>query len=63
MNDWPKCDHVIVQYDVQPPVMRCERCGNRNVLTLPQRSDSLVALLKAFVQAHATCTPQPGPPV
>lgn len=48
-------DHVVIKYDVQPPVMLCERCGCEQALGLPCPLPELCARGEAFAAAHADC--------
>lgn len=53
--DWVK----VVVRDVEPAELRehlhCERCGQRQVLALPQEIEALCRVAKGFEQAHSEC--------
>lgn len=51
-------DHIVIKYDVKPPVIRCMHCGYEQVLALPMAVSVLVAMNKAIVKDHRNCKPR-----
>lgn len=52
-------DHVVVNYDTQPPVFMCMRCGVTEEMELPVRIMRLTKLCRAFTLKHEDCLVQP----
>ena len=52
---------VVVKYDVQPPLLLCERCGESRALKLPMSIDDLGKLSKAYIALHKLCPPKEVP--
>lgn len=46
-------DHIVIKYDVQPPVIKCLHCGYEQVLALPM--SVIVAMGYAFTKDHRNC--------
>lgn len=51
-------DHIVIKYDVQPPVIRCMHCGYEQVLSLPMSVDLLVSMSKVISKEHRNCKPK-----
>jgi len=50
MKSW-----IILKYDIQPPVLRCERCGKTETVILPAPVDDLLKGWKEFSNKHKNC--------
>lgn len=49
-------DWIVLKYDVQPNVMICERCGDKQVMPEGSiRFSIMEALLNAFMKLHKNC--------
>jgi hypothetical protein len=48
-------DWVVIKYDVQPPVLKCERCGATQVLALPMSVSFFVGGVEAWAFHHRYC--------
>ncbi len=48
-------DWVVVKYDVQPPMLLCERCGATETLRLPMSVSFLIGGVEAWGERHSTC--------
>jgi hypothetical protein len=46
---------VVLDYGTQPPVLRCERCGETHTVRLPQSVDGFVAMSDGFCTVHQSC--------
>lgn len=53
----PNNDHVVINYDTQPPVFLCTRCQKSEELELPVRITRLSKLCRAFTLKHEDCQP------
>jgi len=54
-------DWIIIKYDVQPPVLVCERCSETRELHLPAAVDDVVKQAQAFAEGHKFCKkPEPS---
>jgi len=56
----PNIDHVVLNYDTQPPVFLCTHCKESEKLELPVRITRLSKLCRAFALKHEDCVAQPG---
>lgn len=54
----PKVDWCVVDYKVQPPVLKCLRCGETAPLPLPAELRKVVARLDGFTITHKLCKPR-----
>ena len=50
-----RCPWVVLDYGTQPPVLRCERCGETHTVRLPQSVDGFVAMSDGFCTVHQFC--------
>ena len=49
------CNWVVVQYDIQPAIQKCLRCGETDKMPFGKEIDYAIRLLKAFVDQHKNC--------
>lgn len=51
----PDTRHGVVDYGVNPPLMRCHHCDASHPLFLPLEVSKMVQKLRAFTVLHADC--------
>lgn len=47
--------HIIVKYDVQPPLMVCQNCGQTRTISLPCSVNDFVHQAEGFSDSHKNC--------
>lgn len=58
-----KMPWVVLQYDVQPPELRCKRCGSREVVNLPMSISFLTGWMREWSKRHKDCEPSEEQPI
>lgn len=48
-------DWIVIQYDVQPAIQKCLRCGGTDEMPFNKEVDYAVLLMKAFIKYHSKC--------
>ena len=48
-------DHIVLKYDIQPPVFHCQKCGSSEVLKMPTPLTGVLASVDKFTAAHVAC--------
>ncbi len=46
---------IFIKYDVQPPLLLCDRCKETREIHLPAAVGDLIAQTKAFSESHKYC--------
>ena len=54
-DDDTRYEWIVIQYDRQPAIQKCLRCGETDEMPFGKELDYAVLLMEAFIKYHSRC--------